>query len=390
MLKKFKALLAFILVFTFVFCPLVKADNETPTNTTTENTEVQAAETTTNQETTAGTKDEEIKEKDVYLFGDDVTVDYAVDGNAFIFGNTVNIKNKISGDLFVFANQINIDGGYVYSNVFACGNELKISGVIYDLYAACAKIEITENGYVYRDAHSISDTLNLYGTVGRNALVGANTMSFQKDEDDKKITGKVYGDLTYSTNEEMEIPEKMVEGNVKFEKFDTEAAKDVAVASIVKDAISDIITAIVYTILIYLALVWLAPKFTNKLEETLTKNVGSVIGFGILTIIALPIISLVLIMTSIGASAGLLLATLYGVLLAVASSITVITISKIVSNKFNINNKFAKVGVIAGISLVYGLLKLIPIISGLATIACGWVGTGIVVKQVLPSKEKAE
>lgn len=390
MLKKFKALLAFILVFTFVFCPLVKADNETPTNTTTENTEVQAAETTTNQETTAGTKDEEIKEKDVYLFGDDVTVDYAVDGNAFIFGNTVNIKNKISGDLFVFANQINIDGGYVYSNVFACGNELKISGVIYDLYAACAKIEITENGYVYRDAHSISDTLNLYGTVGRNALVGANTMSFQKDEDDKKITGKVYGDLTYSTNEEMEIPEKMVEGNVKFEKFDTEAAKDVAVASIVKDAISDIITAIVYTILIYLALVWLAPKFTNKLEETLTKNVGSVIGFGILAIIALPIISLVLIMTSIGASAGLLLATLYGVLLAVASSITVITVSKIVSNKFNINNKFAKVGVVAGITLVYGLLKLIPIISGLATIACGWVGTGIVVKQILPSKEKTE
>lgn len=387
MFKKFKTMLALVLVFTFLICPFVKADEEVTKPATTETT---ATGETTNQETTAGTKDEEIKEKDVYLFGDDVTVDYAVDGNAFIFGNTVNIKNKISGDLFVFANQINIDGGYVYSNVFACGNELKVSGVIYDLYAACAKIEITENGYVYRDAHSISDTLNLYGTVGRNALVGANTMSFQKDEDDKKVTGKIYGDLTYSTNEEMEIPEKMVEGNVKFEKFDTEAAKDVAVASIVKDAISDIITAIVYTILIYLALVWLAPKFTNKLEETLTKNVGPVIGFGILAIIALPIISLVLIMTSIGASAGLLLATLYGVLLAVASSITVITVSKIVSNKFNINNKFAKVGVVAGITLVYGLLKLIPIISGLATIACGWVGTGIVVKQVLPSKEKAE
>lgn len=387
MLKKFKTMLALVLVFTFLICPFVKADEEVAEPATTEAT---TTGETTNQETTSGTKDEEIKEKDVYIFDNEVTIDYAIDGNAFIFGNTVNIKNKISGDLFVFANEINIDGGYVYSNVFACGNELKISGVIYDLYAACAKIEITENGYVYRDAHSISDTLNLYGTVGRNALVGANTMSFQKDEDDKKVTGKIYGDLTYSTNEEMEIPESMVEGNVKFEKFDTEAAKDVAVASIVKDTISDIITAIVYTVLIYLALAWLAPKFTNKLEETLTKNVGPVIGFGILAIVALPIISLVLIMTSIGASAGLLLATLYGILLAVASSITVITVSKIVSNKFNINNKFAKVGIVAGISLVYGLLKLIPIISGLATIACGWVGTGIVVKQILPSKEKTE
>lgn len=387
MLKKFKTMLALVLVFTFLICPFVKADEETAAPATTETT---TTGETTNQETTAGTKDEEIKEKDVYIFDNEVTIDYAIDGNAFIFANKVDIKNKISGDLFVFANEINIDGGYVYSNVFACGNELKISGVIYDLYAACAKVEITENGYVYRDAHSISDTLNLYGTVGRNALIGANTMSFQKDEDDKKVTGKIYGDLTYSTNEEIELPEKMVEGNVKFEKFDAEAAKDVAVASIVKDAISDIITAIVYTVLIYLALAWLAPKFTNKLEETLTKNVGPVIGFGILAIIALPIISLVLIITSIGASAGLLLATLYGVLLAVASSITVITVSKIVSNKFNINNKFAKVGVVAGISLVYGLLKLIPIISGLATIACGWVGTGIVVKQILPSKEKAE
>ena len=386
MLKKFKTMLAFVLVLAFIVCPLVKADNEEASATTTENVEAQVTETTTSEETEAGNKDEEIKENDVYLYGDDITVDYAVDGNAFIFGNTVNIKNKISGDLFVFANKINIDGGYVYSNVFACGNELKISGVIYDLYAVCSKIEIAENGYVYRDAHSISDNLNLYGTVGRNALVGANNMSFQKDENEKKVIGKIYGNLTYSAEEEMEIPESMVEGNVKFAKFDTEKSKDITTANI----IYKIITAIVYTVLIYLVLVWLAPNFVSKLEETLTKNVGSVIGFGILTILALPIISFVLLLTGIVFSFGFLLATLYGVLLAIASSITIITVSNIVSNKFNINNKFAKIGVVAGISLVYGLLKLIPIISGLTIIACGWLGTGIVVKQILPSKEKAE
>lgn len=382
MLKnKLKTLLITLIIALLAFCPFVNADDEIET-TSQENSEtavINDNETNQNIETNA-------KSEDAYLMGDDITIDYLVDGNAFVIANTVNITSKIGGDLFVIANTVNIENGYVYSNVFATAKTINLNGVIYDLYSTCENLNIGENGYVYRDMHTACKKANIYGTVGRNAFLNCNSLSISKDseENGEKITAKIYGNLNYTTDNEIDIPENSIEGSVNFSKQEKKSTSWIDIAL-------SIITSIVFTALIYLALLWLAPKFESKLNSTLTKNLGPVIGFGALTLVVISIITLLLLISGICSSTGVLIAALYAILIAVSSSILIITVSKLISEKAKITNSFAKFGIVVGIALILALLKLIPYVSAIITIICIWLGTGIIVKQLLPNKkEKTE
>ena len=150
--------------------PIVRADDN-EAEPISDSSQEKAVETTQGNETTSETTqstDNSMKKSDVYLTGDDVKVDYIVDGNLFILANTVTISSQIGGDAFICAKTINVEKeGYIYSNLFAAANEVNISGVVYDLYTTANTLNI--NGYVYRDIRTSSDTLNFSGVIGRNA-----------------------------------------------------------------------------------------------------------------------------------------------------------------------------------------------------------------------------
>ena len=101
MLKnKFKTLLVLTMMFILLFCPFVMADDEDIDEMDNE----YAEETDT---ISGESQNDSSKENDVYIFDNDVTLDYPVSGNVFIFANNVNIKSKIEGDLFVCAKKLN-------------------------------------------------------------------------------------------------------------------------------------------------------------------------------------------------------------------------------------------------------------------------------------------
>lgn len=373
MLKnKFKTLLVLTITFILLFCPFVMADDEDIDEMDNE----YAEETDT---ISGESQNDSSKENDVYIFDNDVTLDYPVSGNVFIFANNVNIKSKIEGDLFVCAKNLTIENAYVYNNVFVAAENFKLNGVVFDLYSACSKVDIGEDGYVYRDIHSGSNEINILGKIGRNAYIDCNKISLASDGDNSE-SATIYGDLNYSSTSEANISEDLVGGKVNFTPMSVKSTNTW------KDILISIVTSIIFVVLVYLAITWLAPNFKKKLDDTLTKNIGAVIGLGILALIVIPIIAFVLLITSVGATAALLLGTLYGVLLAISSTIFIIAISSIISNKVNVNNTFAKIGIVAGLTLIISLLKLVPYLSTIITIICVWLGTGIIVKQLLPSK----
>ncbi len=373
MLKnKFKTLLVLTMMFILLFCPFVMADDEDIDEMDNE----YAEETDT---ISGESQNDSSKENDVYIFDNDVTLDYPVSGNVFIFANNVNIKSKIEGDLFVCAKNLTIENAYVYNNVFVAAENFKLNGVVFDLYSACSKVDIGEDGYVYRDIHSGSNEINILGKIGRNAYIDCNKISLASDGDNSE-SATIYGDLNYSSTSEANISEDLVGGKVNFTPMSVKSTNTW------KDILISIVTSIIFVVLVYLAITWLAPNFKKKLDDTLTKNIGAVIGLGILALIVIPIIAFVLLITSVGATAALLLGTLYGVLLAISSTIFIIAISAIISNKVNVNNTFAKIGIVAVLTLIISLLKLVPYLSTIITIICVWLGTGIIVKQLLPSK----
>lgn len=369
---------------------IIKISNKTLQilGTTTPETNTTNEGTINNDTPSTNDEDNKFKKSDVYLSGKDITVDYIVDGNIFICADSVTIKSQIGGDAFIIANSITIDEqGSIYSNLFAISQSLNIKGVVYDVYGLTKTSNIS--GYIYRDLKLSCSDLTLSGNVSRNAFINCTTMNFtnpnannlkeDSDEDsdfEEKVTstGKINGNLLYSSPKEINIPEGIVIGETKYTKMSSISNTSFNISNFV----ITILTAIITTIIIWLLCIFLAPKFLNKSKELVTKKILPVLGFGIITPIALIIASIILIMLNITSFIGLIAILVLLIICAISTSISIITISNIVCDKLKFETKVKQLGIIVAISIVLSIIKLIPFIGSLIGFVVSILGLGLI------------
>ena len=215
MLKnKFKIITLLLVIILSMTIPIVRADDDT--NISVENSDNMDINPISDDPTTS---EDNFKKSDVYLSGDNVTIDYIVDGNLFVAADTVTINSQIGGDAFIFANKVIIeDQGYIFSNLFTTCQYVEIKGVVYDVYALSKDVSIAD-GYIYRDLKVLCDTLNITGTVGRNVFASCANILFNNEQDDNSSTGVISGNLNYSSKDEITIPEGNVNNLRKKKKF---------------------------------------------------------------------------------------------------------------------------------------------------------------------------
>ena len=358
--------------------PIVRADDN-EAEPISDNSQEKAVETTQGNETTSETtqtSDDSMKKSDVYLTGDDVKVDYIVDGNLFILANTVTISSQIGGDAFICANTINIEKeGYIFSNLFAAANEVNVSGVVYDLYSSANTLNI--NGYVYRDIRASSNTLNFSGVIGRNAYVSSKNIEISSNSDGQSsVTTKatIYGDLNYSSSSEASIPEGTVTGNVNYSPVTT-STKSKSISS--------------YILALWLLYLWLAPKFLENAGTLLSKKLLPVIGSGILTPIIFVIAFVLLLILGLTSNIAIIGTMLFAILLMISTSTFVIAVNNLVCKKFNISKNTTTFGVLIITSAVIWLLELIPVVGSILNFVIMIIGLGILVTAIIPEKEKS-
>ncbi len=368
--------------------PIVRADDN-EAEPISDSSQEKAVETTQGNETTSETTqstDNSMKKSDVYLTGDDVKVDYIVDGNLFILANTVTISSQIGGDAFICAKTINVEKeGYIYSNLFAAANEVNISGVVYDLYTTANTLNI--NGYVYRDIRTSSDTLNFSGVIGRNAYVYSKNIEISSNSDGQSsVTNKatIYGDLNYSSSSEASIPEGTVTGSVNYSPITT-STKSKSISSYILALGRFIVTVLV----IWLLYLWLAPKFLENTGALLSKKLLPVIGSGILTPIIFVIAFVLLLILGLTSNIAIIGTMLFAVLLMISNSTFVIAINNLVCKKFNISKNTTTFGVLIITSAVIWLLELIPVVGSILNFVIMIIGLGILVTAIIPEKEKS-
>ena len=378
MLKKKIGMIVLVLITVFALVLPVARAAETDTETDTNTSENQV--TSTEEESN-------FKQCDVYLTGNDITIDYIIDGNLFVFADTVTINSQIGGDAFIFANTVTVgEQGYVFSNLFTIANTVNIKGVVYDLYTLSNTVNIT--GYVYRDIKVSTDTLNIYGTVGRNAFVNCNNMNFTQDgtnETEETTTlssqGMINGNLEYSSKSEITIPDGTVTGEVKYNQIKTTNTKAIQTYLI------SLGTIIATAILIWLICLWLAPKFVKKSNLIDKKSILPEIGLGIITPIILVLVSFVLILLSITSSFGLLLLATSFILVGLSTSIFISAINNLVCNKLKIQKTIGNFGMLIVTAAVLWLIGLIPVVGSIVGIIAVLIGLGILVYYLI-KKEK--
>ena len=389
MLKNKTKIIAFLLVLILaISSSFVYADNETSSENDialiSDTSETKPVETNVeNTVSTNETSKDSYKNSDVYLMGDNVTIDYVVDGNLFVMADTVTINSKIGGDAFIMAKTINVgDQAYIFSNLFAMANSIDIKGVVYDVYALSQNFTIS-NGYIYRDAKLCCNTININGTIGRNAFVSCSNINFNTDENDKGI---IYGDLTYSTPSELSFDKNIVNGNVTYKA--PKVSPEKSVREIVASYISDLGAFLAFVIIIWLVCLWLAPKFLNDTNKFVGKKTLNVLGTGLLTLIAVPIACIILLLLQLTAGISLLTVAIYILALIVAKSIFTIVANNYLCSKLNINKNTGIFGMLIVSGVIVWVISELPYVGGIVSFIISVLGLGVLVSAILPKKAK--
>lgn len=384
MLKnKLKVIALMIVMIVSFTIPVVRAENETSTDETSGTQDEAVAISENEEENVVEDTSTNMKKGDVYLSGDDVTVDYIVDGNLYVFAKSVTINSQIGGDVFAFAETVNVgEQGYVFSNLFTCAKTVNVSGVVYDLYALAQDVQI--NGYIYRDIRVASNSLDIKGTIGRNAYVQSNNITFataQEGQEKGTISsaGIVNGNLEYGASKEISIPEGAVAGETKYTPINEKNSNGV------KTYMLSLGTEIATAIIIWLLCLWLAPKFLNKTNTLLTKKVPALIGYGILVPILAVIASVILAILGITSKIAIIELMLLAVLISISSSVFVIATNNIVCNKLKIEKNIGIFGMLIVSSAVLWLICIIPYVGSIVRFIISILGLGIITKSILPS-----
>ena len=388
MLKNKTKIVAIFLILVLLFSTtFVLANNETndnelmpiSTDTDTDNNEIsnsieESVDNTTIQE-------DNYKKSDVYLTGDNITIDYIVDGNLLVCANTVTINSQIGGDAFIFAKKLIInEKGYIFSNLFTISESIEIQGVVYDVYALAKNLTLS-NGYIYRDIKTSCDTLTINGTVGRNAFVNCTNMNFNTEE---LANGVIYGNLNYTSNSEISIPENIVSGSVNYTPTKLSAEK--SVQNIISDYILDLGCFLVFVIIIWLICLWITPKFLESTYSYVGKKSLKILGYGLLTLIAIPIACIILILLELTSSFSLLLLALYIIAIVLSKSLFTITANNYLCSKLKINKNSGIFGMLIVSGIIIWVLTQIPYIGGFISFIITILGLGILISSILPKK----
>lgn len=371
MLKnKIKMIVLIILLIISLFTPIVNAENETTSNEAVPINETQEAIT--------------IKEGDEYLFQDTVTIDTPIDGNLFIMANTVTINSQVGGDAFICANTINIENnGYILSNLFASANTINIRGIVYNIYSISDTLTI--DGFVYRDVKTVCGTLNINSMIGRDVFANCTSINFKEKantEDTPSVVsyGSIQGDLNYSSDEEITIPEDSVSGETHFTALKNNTVN-------ISNYMYSLGAILVSAIVLWLIGLWLSPKLLHNTSHSITlKKVLQIIGLGILVPIVIVLLSIIILLIPITSQLTILLLCILAILFFISTSVAIININTMICNKLKITQNLYKLGFLIVTTIVFWLLTLIPyagmVISLIAIIwGIGSISYSILIKE---------
>lgn len=301
---------------------------------------------------------------DVFIFtAGNVNINTAISGNAFICAPSVNILENasIQASLFTTADSLNIIGN-IGTNVYDASNEFSLKGTIEnDLFLASS--ETTINGYIHGNANISSGNI----IISDNAYIENN--------------------LNYSSNKEINIPDNVVHGKISYSLNNTKEDTSFDL----NDFVSSLISFIILAIVIFVIGKWLKCKFVNNSPDFVKKLPKSLL-YGLLGLIVTPIVCILLLIFGVTINLAFILMAIYFILLFIASSIVIIVLSKLISDKLHskyekANNTLLSILSIAILSLVYKLLQLIPTFGTIVTFAFVMVGMGILIKNIIPIKE---
>ncbi len=348
-----------------------------------------------------------------------------ISGNAFISANKFVLESgsRIYGDLYICANEVYLSqGSIIYGNVFLVSNKLTLNAEIGEnLYATVNSFDMQYFGFISRDLYLTAKDANLNGYIYRNSFIkaknivtnnkfinqkdfnitDANTLTFSgevngnatinsknitlknNDDNGQNLTCKISGNLSYSSKYQIEIPDGIVSGETNYSNYKITSYK--TILSNILNYILDLITSLICIYVLYLLISKFAPKYLDKLSNISFLSLLKLFGIGLGFLILIPIISVLLFISSVGSILRVILVLIYIILIIVAKPIFIISIAKFVTNK--VQNKFNTYLCILIITIILSLISLIPYLGFIISIIINPIGFGMIAKNLITRKK---
>lgn len=318
---------------------------------------------------------------DLYTFDTDVTIDKIIDGNAFILGTNVIISGEIGGDVFICADTVNFTNtSYVHGSIFACAQTITIAGNVSDLYIVSDNFNLEESSIIGRDLRITSSNVSINGRIKRDAYISTNNLQFAKD--DENLIG---GNLNYSSKSEFPISEDIVDGKIEY----TPITSKVSIGQTILSYVMDILSSLLFSLVIILLAIWLTPKFIDKSSIILKKKAAISLGIGLLSLLVFSMlpVSLLLFTGGLGISICFAAIGIFALTLMIAKTVFSMACATLIANRFKLEKKFQFILLSLLAVLVISLVELIPFLGGLVSFLICVTGFGIIVFNLINKKD---
>ncbi len=313
-----------------------------------------------------------------------------VNHSMFTAGDDVSTNNAVKGIDFTAGNNLNISGSSEYG-MFA-GNSINFKGMVTrDLFVAGNNIVIGSSANIARDLYVAGNTITISADIKGNVFLAASEIIIDSKEIDGDVTltsgkltiadnTKINGTLKYNDNIEYSNTNASIK-EVKTYHVEVKN-KDEVIPSI-----SSILLGIVTSFLVALAIYLLLPASYKVLDEVKKDNMLRTFGNGFLFLIAVPVISIVLMISIVCMPLAIIALLLYGIIIYLSSIISSVYFGRLIGNKvLKLDNVYLQI--LIGIVLTR-LVKLIPVIGGLYSFVIVILGVGFVYNMFKKLQEKA-
>ncbi len=325
---------------------------------------------------------------DLYVCANEVYLEQnsKVNGNIFICANKFDLNAEVGGNLYATVQSFNMKYfGFISRDLHISAEQVIINGWIYRNSFITAKNITTQDKFINQGNFVVKDADNLTfsGEILGDATINTKNINFKNKDNDKDLTCKIAGKLSYSSKQEIQIPEGIALKEVTYSNYTNTLSKNVL--SSLWNYVLSLISLLVCIYVIYLLISKFASRylddFSNISGIALLKYLG--IGFGFLILI--PIISVLLLITGIGSVLGLILLFTYIILLIIAKPIFIISIATFAKNK--LSKKFSLYLYVLATAVILSLLSLIPYLGAIVSALVNFTGFGMIAKNLIPAKK---
>lgn len=353
---------------------------------------------------------------DSFSFAGEVNVDTPVNGDKVAFGGTININAEISGDLAVTGGQVHITRA-IGKGLLAAGGEVSLAAPVGgDARIFAGTAEITEGAKVEGNARFNGKEVNVRGPIaGRlevrgeqvliDSTIGGNVVA-RADHLELGPNARIMGSLRYAGNTELvRDPAAEVHGSVEHNALDARWQRWVNTHSDDGDEEDERDWSWTWTgrdflggarpwmpsqtygggmaLFIAFLIAAIAPVYAQRLGAVVDTQLGSAMLLGLVTLIGVPILSVILMITLIGIPVAVVLLIAYALLIAVAQAISGVAFGEVALHRLAPERSHeSMVRVLFVVVAMLGLLALgrMPLLGGWVTFLALLTGMGAVLK----------